>query len=218
MCCIAGLAPKAVYPQQLIQAVTALQYLLSAGYSPENIFVGGDSAGAHIAISLLSHLSHPHPDPSVPRISLHSNKLAGCFLISPWVTFSGTSNSMKENANKDFVIHESLKRYSDMFMNGTKEDEYNTPLSASVEWWKGFREVVGEVGVLVGEYEIFMDDVVSWVDKVKVHNPEIEFFLAPAEIHDQAVVDRGLGLKMPKSEVFFRQWVMKRLRSAEKEI
>jgi len=208
-----GLAPKATYPLQLIQAAHALNYLIEeADYKPENIYIGGDSAGAHLAMSLLSSLSHPHP--TAPPISFKNSKLAGAFLISPWVTFKGDSISMKENADKDFVIHESLRRGSDMFMDGAKEDEFNVPLSASPEWWRGLGERVREIGVLVGGYEIFRDDVRAWVGKVKVYNPDIEFFLAPAEIHDQAVVDRGLGLKMPKSEELFREWMMKRLKPA----
>ena len=75
---------------------------------------------------------------------------------------------MKENADKDFVVHESLKRGSDLFMNGAKDDEFNTPLRASVEWWEGLSDVVGEVGVLVGGYEMFRDDVEAWVKKIEV--------------------------------------------------
>jgi hypothetical protein len=47
----------------------------------------------------------------------------------------------------------------------------------------------------------------------QVYNPEIEYYRAPAEIHDGAVVDRGLGLGMAKSEEFFRQWMLKSLKS-----
>jgi acetyl esterase/lipase len=51
-----------------------------------NIYVGGDSAGAHLAIAFLASISQPHPAAS--PINLLGKKLAGAFLICPWVTFN----------------------------------------------------------------------------------------------------------------------------------
>jgi acetyl esterase/lipase len=102
--------------------------------------------------------------PALP--SLKKNKLAGAFLISPWVTFTDVSMSMKENASKDWVIQSLLRESSSLFMNGKEEDEYNVPLMAADWWWRGLR--VGQVGALAGDYEIFRDDVEGWVRKVKV--------------------------------------------------
>ncbi|KAH7403807.1 Alpha/Beta hydrolase protein [Cadophora sp. MPI-SDFR-AT-0126] len=205
-----SLAPRAQYPHQITEAVDALIYLLeTAKYDPEDIYVGGDSAGAHLTIALLSTLTHPHLAAS--RVSLQSKKLAGAFLISPWVTFEQTSASMTENSNKDFMTKPLLKKSSDLLMGTAKEDKYTMPLIAEPEWWKDLK--VKELGVTGGEYELFKDDIENWVNNVKVYNPKTEYYLAPAEVHAQAIVDRGLRMPRTKSEDFFRDWMMESLGS-----
>jgi acetyl esterase/lipase len=64
------LAPKAHFPTQLIQAVEALKYVLSIT-SPSKVIITGDSAGGHLALSLLSHLMHPSQ--SLQALSLSEN-------------------------------------------------------------------------------------------------------------------------------------------------
>lgn len=45
----------------------------------------------------------------------------------------------------------------------------------------------------------------------KVHNPQLELFVAPAEVHVQPVVDRVLRVfGEAESELHFRQWVVER--------
>ena len=51
-------------------------------------------------------------------------------------------------------------------MGDSEEDEFDVPLGASPEWWRGLS--VSEVGVVWGGYEFFRDDIESWVKKVKV--------------------------------------------------
>lgn len=87
------------YPRQLQQASLALQHLLQIGYQPGDIFIGGDSAGGHLSVSLLSHLMHKHP--AVPSVDL-SGPLAGAFLISPWVT--GDSSSVHGSCHGSTVL------------------------------------------------------------------------------------------------------------------
>lgn len=46
-----------------------------------------------------------------------------------------------------------------------------------------------------------------------MHNPTIEYFQAPAEVHVGAVAERALELETAKSELWFREWTLKRLAS-----
>ncbi|EHA25209.1 catalytic protein, partial [Aspergillus niger ATCC 1015] len=56
------LTPTAQYPHQMKQAVALLQYVIEdLGKLPSDIVLLGDSAGAHLILSVLSHLAHPHP-------------------------------------------------------------------------------------------------------------------------------------------------------------
>lgn len=57
-----SLTPHARYPTQLTQCVDALRYIIrEAGFAPRNVFLGGDSAGANVAMAVLAHVSH-HPN------------------------------------------------------------------------------------------------------------------------------------------------------------
>ena len=66
--------PESPFPTQLRQANAALTHLLNRGIPPENIIVGGDSAGRNLSLQLVSHVLHPLP--SLPP----SGKLKNTFL------------------------------------------------------------------------------------------------------------------------------------------
>jgi acetyl esterase len=56
------LAPENSYPESLDDALEAYAWLLGKGYKPKDISVCGDSAGAHLAASLVHHLSNENMD------------------------------------------------------------------------------------------------------------------------------------------------------------
>ena len=126
--------------------------------------MAGDSAGGNLAISLLSLISHPHP--SAPEIDLKGKKLAGAFLISPWVTDDVTSSSMKSNLATDYLDHNVIRYSAAKFMGNAKRDNYSWPLDAPTEWWEDLQ--VQDICVLGAEYEIFVADVEAWTKKVQV--------------------------------------------------
>jgi acetyl esterase/lipase len=62
-----------------------LSYLITKiGRSPYDILISGGSAGGNLAVAVLSHIPHPHPD--VAPIKLQQ-PLLGTMLYSPWVSF-----------------------------------------------------------------------------------------------------------------------------------
>lgn len=68
------LAPEHPFPAAIDDTLEAFKYLLDAGYPPERIVVAGDSAGGHLAISLVALLTESElPEP------------AGLVLFSPLV-------------------------------------------------------------------------------------------------------------------------------------
>jgi acetyl esterase/lipase len=75
------LVPDATHPTQLRETVAGLTHLLAeTGRKPSDIFISGDSAGGNMAMALLSHILHPHPD--VPAVKL-DEALGGALLYSP---------------------------------------------------------------------------------------------------------------------------------------
>ncbi|KAI9592833.1 Alpha/Beta hydrolase protein [Syncephalis fuscata] len=89
------LAPEDAYPSGLIDSLATYLWLIDdgpngAGYSPEQVVIGGDSAG--LAISLLYVL----------RDSLLKQP-AGAYLWSPWVDITHSSKSWITNGQSDYL-------------------------------------------------------------------------------------------------------------------
>jgi acetyl esterase/lipase len=131
------------------------------------IILGGDSAGANLAIALMSHILHPHP--AVPYLQLpRGKKLAGAVLLSPWVYFSNEAPSMKSNYDKDCISEDYLRASSSLFLGDAPTDNYNMPLRATSDWWQGLP--LRYMCIVAGEYEMLRDDIVAWADTVRVRN------------------------------------------------
>ena len=87
------LAPENRFPAAVEDATTAYRWLLAEGHSPQDIVVGGDSAGGGLAMALLLNLKNlgvPLP--------------AGAFLLSPWVDLTTSGDSMESNEKSDVML------------------------------------------------------------------------------------------------------------------
>ena len=85
------LGPENKYPAQLEDGVnTYLSLINDFGYSPNQIAIGGDSAGGNLA--LVSTLKLQELNQKLP------SKL---FLLSPWTDLTGEGKSIKENSKSD---------------------------------------------------------------------------------------------------------------------
>ncbi|KAJ3413860.1 hypothetical protein HDV05_007381 [Chytridiales sp. JEL 0842] len=76
------LAPEHVYPAQILSAADAFVWMVN-DLGCKIIFVGGDSAGGNLTISLLNHIR------STPRLSSLPVQPLASILYSPWVDLSG---------------------------------------------------------------------------------------------------------------------------------
>lgn len=208
--------PQAKYPHQLSQAVQLLSYaLINLKYSPENIILGGDSAGANLTMALLGHLLHPHPQHElVPKIPLlGGSRFRGVMVLSPWITFSTSADSFKRNATKDLCTTTALDRWSKSFMGDAKEDPYNQPLSAPEGWWASCSGIVQDVFIGGGKDEVMIDDIVALGKQIKKEWKGgdgvggVEVVVVPDEAHDSFFADRLFKYIQMKVEV--RTWMKK---------
>lgn len=113
-------------------------------------------------------------------------------------------------------------------MGTSERDNYNHPIDAPAEWWKGIK--ADKIAFVAGANELFVDDIRTLVEKVKVsaacfppcltngcffrqvHNPSVEYLEAVDEGHDAYVVDRAYGLKLAlTSDKFLQEWILARL-------
>ena len=97
-----NLAPFAAYPVQLYQSVSAYFYLTNElGYSPEQIYIGGDSHGAWMTLQLERYLRSYKQllfdDPATFQIP-------GLVLLSPWIAPDDLSfRSRERNVAQDII-------------------------------------------------------------------------------------------------------------------
>jgi hypothetical protein len=73
---------------------------------------------------------------------------------------------MKKNADIDYIGPSTLTDASLAFLGEANDDPYNKPLTALPEWWQDLP--VWQACVLVGEYEVFLDHVSTFVQMVQV--------------------------------------------------
>lgn len=159
-----SLTPPATYPTQLRQAVESLRYILSTTHrDPSSVMIGGDSAGGNLALAVLLHLSHPHPE--IDPLEL-SAPLKGVFAFAPWVSFRSDWPSLETNRYKDMIPKEALATWSKAYLRGKKGDSWSEPLLAPTEWWRGAK--TEHVLVLAGADEILLSPIEEFVERFKV--------------------------------------------------
>ncbi|KAJ3280910.1 hypothetical protein HDU79_011260 [Rhizoclosmatium sp. JEL0117] len=73
-----GLAPRHVFPSQVHEAGIAYDWLVTK-CGAQHVVVGGDSAGAHCAISLLNHIAET---PALAKLAIQP---FASVLFSPWI-------------------------------------------------------------------------------------------------------------------------------------
>jgi acetyl esterase/lipase len=166
------LAPEATHPTQLKEAATVLSHLITkTGRSPSDILISGDSAGGNLAVAVLSHILHPHPD--VTPIKLQQ-PLLGAMLYSPWVGFN-TDYPSFDNETLDMMAPFALRKWSAMFLGKANPVDPETDPAGPVfgdawteacmndpSWWHGLQDVVGDIFVSYGSVEVLADPIRVW--------------------------------------------------------
>lgn len=86
------LAPEAPFPAAFEDAVAAWDGLRRQGLLPEDILLGGDSAGGGLALAVLA------------KVLGRGERPAGLFALSPWTDFTLAGASLSENAERDPIL------------------------------------------------------------------------------------------------------------------
>ncbi len=114
-----SLAPEAVFPSQIDEAVTVYRHLLSSGYSPDSIILAGESAGGGLSYALALKLRE-----------MGIGMPAGIVAISPWcdLTLSGASHG--DNRHKDPSLSTELLDFYANLYTGALEKGADIPKKA----------------------------------------------------------------------------------------
>ena len=136
------LAPEHKFPTQIEQAVAAYQFLLEQGYLPEDIAIGGESAGGGLTGGTLLYLKD------------HDIPLPACAIfMSPWFDLTGSGRSLITNKHKDpMVPYKGIPLWARNYAGDAElTNPYASPLFGDL---KGLCPVY----IQVGECEILLSD------------------------------------------------------------
>ncbi|KAL0777343.1 hypothetical protein CaCOL14_006861 [Colletotrichum acutatum] len=187
------LVPEARYPTQLRQAIAALNQLILSGIKPNDLLIGGDSAGGNLACSVVRHICHPcHLE--IPALRLE-NRLAGVFLVSPWLSSKTTTPAFTENNYVDMLTTTCMSRATAELLHPrfpvrNKSDESDLamamPMDGDMAWVDEISAATKSLYVTGGQQEAFRDDIRAFSEHVSCGNNDLDLLveLPEREAHD----------------------------------
>ncbi|KAF5551371.1 triacylglycerol lipase 2 [Fusarium mexicanum] len=187
------LIPEARYPVQLRQAASGLAHLLQGGVSPQDIIIGGDSAGGQLTAQLLCHLLQPQP--AIPEITL-IKPLAGAFLVSPWIAQSTDDASYRENSAIDMLPIPGIVAFTKELLGPDAKPAISAfPLDRDEACLAGMTSILSQMYVTAGAHEIFREQVVAFKERVQLLNPDLKLQFRCYEncAHDFIVIEEENG-------------------------
>ncbi len=137
-----ALAPEDPYPAGLNDAVNAWQFVTDEGFRPENIVVGGESAGGNLTLALVLKLR-----------ALGSALPRGVYLLSPWLDLTQSGEAYDICASRDpMVSREVLQGLADIYCgNAPPADPLISPLFADLAGLPPLLVQAGGDEVLLGD-------------------------------------------------------------------
>lgn len=150
------LAPEHPLPAALQDARAAHAYLLQRGYRPDQIILGGDSAGGGLALALLAELCQSGQPP------------ATAFALSPFCDLAFTGASVQGNGRRDHFFPGDRGPYLAQMILGdlAPDDPRASPLYAN------FPDCP-PVLIQVSDAEILYDDARRMADKLREAGTEV---------------------------------------------
>jgi len=146
------LAPEHLFPAQLEDALNAYGWLLKNGTDPDRLVVAGDSAGGHLAITLL--LSIRDAGLAAPALAI---------ALSPATDF-GLDQIQPSSA--DWISEPMLGQWRDWFC---KPEQRRKPLVSPVHANLGG---LAEIYIQAGTAEILFPSIKTFVDHARNHGTE----------------------------------------------
>lgn len=166
------LAPDAVFPQQLFEAMSAYAYLIDElQYAPAQIFIGGDSAGANLSLILTRHLLQTRIRP-LP---------AGLVLLSPWVDMTGHRKSLTTNASSCIISEAYASRGWALYHGEIASDNpWMSPIYMDDTELSTFPSMY----VSNGQVETLYDEGLAFVEKCQKAGIDVLHNVTPNMPHD----------------------------------
>lgn len=148
-------APEHQFPHQLDEAAKAWNYLQQEHPGASFVFAG-DGSGGNLAMSLLLHLTRPHPQVTECAMDI---KPQAALLLSPWPNWKTHQRPHQEPDNCYFNSRH-LQRYRSYYIPRANESSpyFDVSEITSLSWWK---ESFPEKGmyIIYGTEEMFANEL-----------------------------------------------------------
>ena len=196
--------PSATFPTQLKQAVVAIEHLISIGVQPQNIQITGDSAGANLALQVISHMLHPLK--GVRPLNLPS-PIRGVYLMSPWVSLRGTGASMTLNDNSDIIGPQCINVWATQVLEGVSDSQlpYLEANSAPDSWFKSVDTVVERILITAGSAECLRDSIEVFAKQICSVHHSTTFWLQENGVHNEPYFCKGMKSRDPTPQIL--EWL-----------
>ncbi|KAH0347077.1 alpha/beta-hydrolase, partial [Aureobasidium melanogenum] len=180
-----SLTPEAQFPTQVSQAKAAYRYLLEdQKIDAAKIAPIGDSAGAHLILSLLSVLAD---EKLLPKPG------AGVFLIAPWIDLRcSTGGSWTRNRDSDYLRRDIIIRAGLQVMphelDATAPHIINFALPRPEK--QSWAQILpSKVWVGIGSNEVLLDENIAFVDHLRADGVNVDFQIYQGKVHDWQIVE-----------------------------
>lgn len=161
------LAPENPFPCALYDAYESYCFLISSGYSPENIVLIGESAGGGLVFALCDMLKEKRL--KQPRCAV---------VMSPWTDLTFSGESLKTNKHKDPSISEKYLRHAaKLYTNGVSPSDPH--ISTIFADSTGFPKTL----IFVGSDEILLSDAENMRANLSSHGVENELLIGERMWH-----------------------------------
>ncbi|OYV35884.1 MAG: alpha/beta hydrolase [Rhodospirillales bacterium 20-64-7] len=160
------LAPEHPFPAAVDDALAGYRGIL-ASVAPEQLLIGGDSAGGGLALATLLAAR----DAGLPMP-------AAAILFSPWTDLAGTGASVKTNEKRDSMLFgPRLGEGAEIYLNGA---DATTPLASPL-----YGELAGlpPCFIQVGDEEILLDDSTRFAARARAAGVKAEVSVWPGLPH-----------------------------------
>ncbi|KAF2867685.1 Alpha/Beta hydrolase protein [Massariosphaeria phaeospora] len=176
------------FPGALQDALSAYAYLLGQGHKASNIVISGDSAGGHIALSLLRYLSTENVDLPPPRALL---------LWSAAIDLEAAKDPSTINRSAyydtDYLVGNFVSWGATKFSEGL--DLSDSTLRAYVkQLGYGFR-AVSPIWMCAGSLEIFEPESLRMGEELQQMGSVVQTHTIPNAPHDVLFVGNILGFE-----------------------
>jgi monoterpene epsilon-lactone hydrolase len=152
------LAPEHPCPAAIDDAVHAYRWLLQQGSPPQQIALGGDSAGGGLALATLIALRDSGAESP-----------AAAFLLSPWLDLSLSGESMQTRRLIDpLCSYEGLHAAAQLYLdNRNPRDPHASPLYADLH-------NLPPLLIHVGDHEVLRSDATRLAEKARAAGVQVQ--------------------------------------------